>query len=517
MKYSDLLRSVSGYNGMSEKGRSIEIKQHDEGSISYRETPDKLIVTMPTVHDREVPEDKATAIRAKLAEVVGSFLYSSGIHSTIDEWKCDDSPLGSVVRDVDAVRSTNQLTHNLKGVKADVRNNVSSELQEFSANVAKLGPDLNDEGKSTLAALTTTMLGKAVANDSPGREVDALIKSLPDDVADKVREGMDAGLLNKIVDAHSKEESVDAGKAVFDYFFDRSSEEEIQQQQQKSEQGDGDEGDEDSESGQGSEEVMEALGKGRDEGKESEDQGEGKPDDSDTFSIGTDGHGTYYITPPDDVVYYDYSDPKHKGKRERNYLKESVLKNNAALFAKVRRLLQVRSEAVYEGGLRRGKLQRSKVYRIGCPTVGNGDWNSRIFRKRTDSETLDTCVEVLIDFSGSMHGDKIETAITAGVQLADCLDKVGIPVCVTAFSDYYTHGDNLITGVFKNFDAPCNPQDMLDAMSYHEEHFMASNPDCCAVHYAIQRVGSRREKRKVLLVLSDGHPAAMRRSHGGSS
>lgn len=509
MKYTDLLRSVSGYNGLSQQGRSIQVKQHDKNVVSYKEHGDKLVVTMPTVHGREIGADQAHRIRAKLAEVIGSFLYSGGIHSTIEEWKCDDSPLGAVVRDVDSVRSTNQLTNTMKGVRADVRASVEGEVREFQEKVGELG-ELDDEGKSTLAALTTTMLGKALANDVGTKCTDDLVASLPDDVAGKVKDALDAGLLNRVVDAKTTEESVQAGRDLFDYFFDRTSEEEIEQQQQaQGDEGEGGEGEE----GAGSDEVMQALGKkGDKEGDASEEKGgrDKADEESDQFSIGEDGYGTYYITPPDEVVVYDYALPKYKGWRRSQYRKEDVLKNNGALFAKVRRLLQVRSEAYYVGGQKRGKLQGSKVHRIGCPTVGNGDWNSRVFRKRYESDTLDTSVEVLVDFSGSMDGRKMDTAIAASVKLADCLDKVGIPVCITSFSDTHQHGDALVTGIFKQYDAPSNPQDILDSMAYHAHLFMAANPDCCGVHYAIERMAKRRERRKVLLVLSDGYPAAQR-------
>lgn len=520
MKYSDLLRSVSGYNGLSQQGRSIEVRQHDNNQVSYKEQGDKLVVTMPTVHDRNIGPDQAHRIRAKLAEVIGSFLYSGGIHSTIDDWKCNDSPLGSVVRDVDSVRSTNQLTNTMKGVRADVRASVEGEVREFQANASELG-ELDDEGKNTLAALTTTMLGKALANDVGTKCTDDLVASLPPDVAERVSGAVDKGLLNKVVDAKSTEESVQAGRDLFDYFFDRTSEEEIEQQQQQAAEGEGEDGDGDQDGegqgqeGAGSKEVMEALGKGGEQGQDDDEKQRGGRDEgeeeSDHFSIGEDGYGTYYLTPPEDVAVYDYSLPKYKSLRQRDYNKEDVLRNNGALFAKVRRLLQVRSEAYYVGGQKRGKLQGSKVHRIGCPTVGNGDWNSRVFRKRYESDTLDTCVEVLVDFSGSMNGTKINTAIAASVKLVDCLDKVGIPVCLTAFSDYPPHhGDSLITGIFKHYDAPSNPQDVLDSMAYHAEEQMGANPDCCGVHYAIERIAKRREKRKVLLVLSDGCPAAHR-------
>lgn len=531
MKYADLLRSLSGFNGLSQSGRRIEVRQHDERHITYKESPDKLTITVPSLNETTVPDAQAHMIRSKLGEVVSQFLYSEGVHSTIEEWKCNDSPLGGIVRDVDTLRAGRKLSDQFKGIRSDMRRAASGELAQFSERLADVPGDLNDEGKSALGGYTAAEIAKALNHNVPLSEIEAVTSKLPPDVAAKVTKAIDDGVVGKCVSANTQDESIQAGKELFEYFFDRTAEEEIQQQQEKAEEG-GDDGDEEGEGsggegdgqGEGAGAVAKALGKEQGDGDpdgeaQSSEWGrsekDGTAEEGDTFSIGDDGYGTYYITPPHEMLanFHDYTTPANKRKRRRVQGQEDVLKNDGALLAAVRRLLQVRSETTYIGGQKRGKLQRSAIYKVGCPTVGNGDWNSRIYRKRIDSETLDTAVEVLIDFSGSMHGRKIKAAIESAVKLAACMDKVGIPIAVTAFSDNHDSKpqDALITGYFKDYDGPCRPQDMLDAMWYHQGEHMGSNPDCCGVYYAIERMSRRREKRKVLLVMSDGCPASIRR------
>ncbi|QDP48808.1 MAG: putative peptidase [Prokaryotic dsDNA virus sp.] len=528
MKYADLLRSLSGFNGLSQSGRHIEVRQHDEGNILYNETPSKLTITVPSLTDADIPDQQAQGIRSQLGRIVAQFLYSEGVHSTIDEWKCDESPLGGIVRDVDSLRAGSQLGQDFAGIRSAMRESASKGLAEFSGKVDAVPKDLDGEGAAALGGYVAAEVAKAMSHGVPVSEINALTSKLPSETQDKIKGAIDEGLLSRCINAQSQDESIKAGQDLFEYFFNRSAEEEIQQQQQKAAEGEGDGGDGDGDQdgeGQGAGTVAKALGK-EGKGEEGDEGGQGASgewgrsekdgephEDGEIPAIGDDGYGHYFVTPPQDVVMYDYASPQHRDKRARRFAQDDVLKNDGALLATVRRLLQTRSESTYIGEQKRGKLQRSKVYRVGCPTVGNGDWNSRVWRKRIDSETLDTAVEVLIDFSGSMAHGPIEAAIQSSVKLARCLDKVGIPCAVTSFSESSQHGAVLVTGYFKDYDAPCRPQDMLDSMWHHCKNHLHQNPDCCGVHYAIERMARRKEKRKVLLVMSDGYPASWRKGN----
>ena len=346
MNYHDLLRAMSGFNGLSKSGRHIEVEYTSDASISYREEGDTLKINMPAMTNVTMTDEQVSYIRARIADAASQFLYSEGIHTTVNEWECDESPLGHIVKDCDATRAASLLGEDYKGVRVDVQRQADADLDVLKSRIKDIDPDeLGDEGIKALGGISASEIAKGIGRNASMSKINDLLAELPAAVQDKINAAMDAGLINNVVNARTMDESVDAGKKLFEYFFDRTAEEEIQQQQEQAGSGEGDEKSE-------GQQVAEAMGKpsGDNEGGDGEDEGKGtdhkrpppcetRPTESgEEFSIGADGYGTYIVCTEKEVTVCDYTAgqtmPAHYTHVSIPKLRaESVLKSNAALTA----------------------------------------------------------------------------------------------------------------------------------------------------------------------------------------
>ena len=181
----------------------------------------------------------------------------------------------------------------------------------------------------------------------------------------------------------------------------------------------------------------------------------------------------------------------------------------AGFANQARRLLQVRSAARYEHNHKSGRLHKRSAYRVAMPTINNGDWNSRIFKKRKVADILDTSVLVLVDWSGSMSGDKAAHACEAAVLINEVFSKVlRMPLAVVshAFTDRPNYG------IIKDFDLPAS-SDQIRKRFGNFTGYMSGNDDHDALLFAYRTIRERKSKRKVIIALSDGSPAD---GYGGS-
>lgn len=183
---------------------------------------------------------------------------------------------------------------------------------------------------------------------------------------------------------------------------------------------------------------------------------------------------------------------------------KAIVDNNDRIGHELTRLLQVRSAARYEHLQKRGKISPSHLYRVALPTMGSGSWNASVFRKKKVSDCLDTAVTLLVDCSGSMSGQKYEAASAAAVLMGNALDTVHVPFEVLGFTD---SSSSAIIPVFKSFTSPWVPSNAVCAFGNMAWH-LNGNPDAVAVDVAGARLAQRNNKRRVMIVLSDGMPAS---------
>lgn len=188
------------------------------------------------------------------------------------------------------------------------------------------------------------------------------------------------------------------------------------------------------------------------------------------------------------------------------------------------RAMIARSKAVWENGLRRGKLNSSALARL-----RTGD--DRVFRTRHESVTNDVAVSLVVDASGSMSGAKIHTATAAAYALSSVLDRLKIPnevICFTTcgmadeakikeqekkYGVTYSRYESLFMPVIKGYQERIATETKKRFGWLPNAGFLANNVDGECVDVAFRRLMTRKEKGKIMIVLSDGCPCAYGDSH----
>lgn len=184
-----------------------------------------------------------------------------------------------------------------------------------------------------------------------------------------------------------------------------------------------------------------------------------------------------------------------------------------ALANRVKRLLTVKSQAYYTGGYKHGRIHNKNLWKVGMPLVGDGDWNSKVFKRKYLDDVLDTAVTICIDFSGSMSGDKVGHAGIAALMLNECISRsLRVPVEVMTYTSqggqYYP-----LLGLVKYHDERVTYDMIVDRLNDASSQ-MSENPDADSLLWAWNRLRARKEKRKVMIVLSDGQPTAAFQASG---
>ncbi len=172
-----------------------------------------------------------------------------------------------------------------------------------------------------------------------------------------------------------------------------------------------------------------------------------------------------------------------------------------AMTQEARRLLQVMTRKRFSYNQKKGKLDASKVYRVCMP---ESSLSERLFKTKADSQSLDTAVSILVDYSGSMCGKKIHTAIGAGYALNALCSMLRVNCEIAGFSELDEKRN--LHMVFKPFNIPVSDANLKEYMSIGSGA-MANNADGDNILIAWHRLMQQKQKRKVMIVLSDGSPA----------
>jgi len=188
---------------------------------------------------------------------------------------------------------------------------------------------------------------------------------------------------------------------------------------------------------------------------------------------------------------------------------DSYITNNARPMAnKLRLKLQTRSRDRYEYGKTRGKLHNGSLHRL---VSGDSKLSERVFRQRVVSDTTDTAVCLLVDCSGSMAGSKFDMACAGAGSLAEALKPINIAYSIYGFTNTVVNEEPIIW-LFTEYGERVTQPELVKRFNTVSGGLW-QNSDGDAVAYATARLAQRKEKRKVLLVLSDGSPCG--RDHAG--
>lgn len=167
----------------------------------------------------------------------------------------------------------------------------------------------------------------------------------------------------------------------------------------------------------------------------------------------------------------------------------------------LRQKLQVISKARTVYGQKSGKLHSSSLFKVGVDSPSK----DRIFSKKVDTQALDVAVTLLMDCSGSMYGaDKYTHACAAVLLLKDVFSTLNIPLEMLGFTD---SGRSHVIYEYQKFGENV-PKNNIIAMMRNSS--LLDNADGESILYAHNRLLQRREKRRILIVLSDGEPCGGR-------
>jgi len=196
------------------------------------------------------------------------------------------------------------------------------------------------------------------------------------------------------------------------------------------------------------------------------------------------------------------------------------LKNFISKLAnKLQRKLLAKQNRSWEFDLEEGSLDTSKLTRVIIDPL-----NSLSFKKEKDIKFKDTLVTVLIDNSGSMRGKPISVAAICADILARTLERCSVKVEILGFTTKHWKGgqsrekwtnnqkpifpgrlNDLRHIIYKSADTPWR-QSKNNMGLMLKEGLLKENIDGEALKWAYNKVISRKEERKILMVISDGAP-----------
>jgi cobaltochelatase CobT len=205
----------------------------------------------------------------------------------------------------------------------------------------------------------------------------------------------------------------------------------------------------------------------------------------------------------DEYTVHDLTKTSLSGSHTSGKITHKVANSSAGFAHKVRTILQIRARDKYSYAQKRGKLNSSSLHRIVVPNAPG--YADRVFKRREVNNVLDAAVTLVVDQSGSMAGEKYYNAGAAAAMLSDTIaNTLHIPVEIVSFTSMR---DNVLY-VHRTFKDKLVPRDKLIArLGYSAEQGMDGNADGDAIMWAFDRLVKRPEKRKLVVVFSDGSPS----------
>ena len=279
-----------------------------------------------------------------------------------------------------------------------------------------------------------------------------------------------------------------------------------------------------------SEETDEAEGSAEDADAEPmSDEGDEEPAGPDRIprhdhNLNPDDRHTYRVwsTAHDEVVAaQDLCDPDELARLRQNL--DQQLQHLQTVIARLANRLQrkllAKQNRSWEFDLEEGILDTARLDRVVLNPM-----DPLSYKQETDTEFRDTVVTLLIDNSGSMRGRPISVAAVSADILARTLERCAVKVEILGFTTRAWKGGQareswLAAGkpanpgrlndlrhiVYKSADAPWRrARRNLGLML--REGILKENIDGEALLWAHNRIVGRPERRKILMVISDGAP-----------
>ena len=224
----------------------------------------------------------------------------------------------------------------------------------------------------------------------------------------------------------------------------------------------------------------------------------------------------------DEIIAAEDLESEEELLRLRQNLDQQLLslKNFISKLAnKLQRKLLAKQNRSWEFDLEEGSLDSSRLTRIIVDPL-----NSLSFKKEKDIGFKDTLVTILIDNSGSMRGKPISVAAICADILARTLERCSVKVEILGFTTKHWKGGQsrekwtnnrkpLLPGrlndlrhiIYKSADTPWR-QSKNNIGLMLKEGLLKENIDGEGLRWAYNKILTRKEERKILMVISDGAP-----------
>jgi len=191
----------------------------------------------------------------------------------------------------------------------------------------------------------------------------------------------------------------------------------------------------------------------------------------------------------------------------------------ARLAKRLLRVLMARQMRQWRFDLDEGQLDGSRL----APFIASGG-STRPFKQEAETTFPSTVVTLLIDHSGSMRGRPMQIAALTVEIFARVLERCGVHCEVLGFTtrdwdggdparewaaDGYPEGPGRLNAlehiIVKSADVPWRRARVALGLFMRDE-MLKENIDGESLEWAYRRLRSRRETRKILVVVSDGTP-----------
>jgi len=155
----------------------------------------------------------------------------------------------------------------------------------------------------------------------------------------------------------------------------------------------------------------------------------------------------------------------------------------------------------WEHGKTVGKVSKRNVWK--AKHLAGTQAARKIHRKHVIKNDVGAAVSIVIDQSGSMSGSKYIHASHSAVMLNNVFNRLQVPFEIIAFTDYNNQPVNVL---HKHFGQRIQSDTLIDQM-VRASSKMSGNSDGESIMWAAERLLQRTEKKRIMLVLSDGQPA----------
>jgi cobaltochelatase CobT len=233
------------------------------------------------------------------------------------------------------------------------------------------------------------------------------------------------------------------------------------------------------------------------------------------------GYRVYSRQHDEEIAAEDLSTPDEL-ERLRSFLDKELRHLQGAvgrLANKLQRKLMAQQSRAWDFDLEEGMLDTARLTRVVIDPL-----HALSFKQERDATFRDTIVTLLLDNSGSMRGRPIMVAACCADILARTLERCGVKVEILGFTTKAWKGGQareawLAAGkpanpgrlndlrhiVYKSADAPWRRAKRSLALMMREG-LLKENIDGEALAWAHRRLQARPERRRILMMISDGAP-----------